>query len=173
MPKIFPIIGPIATIISLEVLFRYPNYIIHVGVINALIIFYCVWHISMHSLKREFWNLLILPMLYTIAVWLFSSIAEGKIFREIIMALLTILLAIYLFNIYIFWHKREKYQSYSLLNISNYLQLIAIFLFAAGLYWLKLFLGMPMLLMLCTFAFVVLLLSYQTFTIEGFYARLG
>jgi len=129
------------TFASFELLALKPQFHLYIAGFLLLLIPLTVWHLVGYNLKLKFWNFLISPLLLVASQFLFMIFLEGRMFWQVALAVLTIFLAIFLENIYIYFNRPLKYQTYSILNISSYLNLLIVFQFTVGFFWLIIFLG--------------------------------
>lgn len=113
------------------------------------------------KLKNEAWALLISPLLFVVNAFLFFLFLEKGIIFHILTVMSGIFLFIFLENVFIYLYQPEKYQPYTLENISNYINLVTIFLASSNAISLITFLSMRFWLLGIPFFIIVFLLIFE------------
>lgn len=147
--------------LAFELLFKKPIYLPGTILFLFFTVFFTVWWLAGRSVRLKFWSFLISPMFLVASELLFVISLEGRTLRQVVALTLMVFLAIFLENIYIYYNQPLKYQTHSLHNISNYINVMAVYLFAAALYWLIIFLDFPIWAAALLIWIFTILLVYQ------------
>lgn len=174
--------APVAMVLAFEGIFRKPANIYWLAVVLVALVFFTIWQLTGQKFSRRFWLFLAPPAILVISELLFILSLQGVGFwrtmilgfsivfdwRRTVIWGLTLILAVFLENIYVYHFQPDKYQKYSLANIANYFNLITLFLFNASLFLLLIFLQFPLWLAIILNFLATALLTYQTFWINRF-----
>ena len=161
--RILTFLAPVLTFVSFEILFVKPTWIWFLFAAIQVILFFIIWQITGRKFRSfQFWNFLITPHLFLATACFFSISLESRFFLHTVAVLSSVVLGIFLEEIFVYFNLPKKYYPYSLENISNYINLLTVFLLFSSLYSLIVFLNFSMwYLSLIVIAFIFLL-AYQS-----------
>ncbi len=143
--QLIPIITPLLIFSGLELFFLKPHWVYFIGLFLILILGAATWKIIGRGLitVSARWFYLLTPISFLGGGVLFSLFLEQPWTRHFLAIAIAILIAVFLENIFVYIYQHEKYQAHSLENVSNYLNLISIFLFNSSLFGFLIFLNLP------------------------------
>lgn len=154
--------GFLIFIILMEII-KHPDFFYYLTPALFLIIILAVLFLTTKNIKsKKFWYFLISPALYLLGILsfiIFIELAWLKIFLAIVLSLI---LSLFLENIYLYNYNFEKYQTYGLQNFSNYLNLITVFFLFSSFFGFIIFLQIAVWLLLLAVAIISVLTVYQT-----------
>lgn len=153
---------------AFELIFYRPKSFFTVSFFFLILFIFSVWQISRRSLEFNFWRFLIPSFFFVSGSFLFISILEGHFFKHFVAFALAFFLAIYLENVYVYWHEPKKFLSYSTINISGYFNIVILFIFCSSIYWFIIFLGWPLSIGAILIFFLAYFLTYQMLTFHEF-----
>ncbi len=144
--RLLPIITPILIFAGLELFFFKPSFIYFIFIFLILIIGGATWKIIGKGLVdiKVRWLYLLTPLSFLTSSVLFLMFLERPWARHLLALSLAIFCGVFLENIFIYIYQHAKYQAHSLENISNYLNLAAMFLFNASLFGFSVFLNVAL-----------------------------
>lgn len=127
-----------------------------------LIIFIAIFLLTDVGLKnKKYWHFLISPVIFLAGILSFIVFIELRWLKIGLIAIFTIILGLFLQNLYLYNFKPEKYQTYGLQNFSSYLNLISIFLVFSSFFGFIIFLQIPLWPLLLGVIVVSFLSIYQ------------
>jgi len=168
MNHVFTWLYPASVVILLEILFAYPRSIFWIAPALILGIIFSVFSITNRKIDKMFFKHALSPIVYTVSGLLFVSIQEGFVLKHVAVFVIAIFLLVYLENMYVLWNDKEKHQRYSMLNISSYFNIFAVFMLTSALYWLVFFLAFSSYTMLIILSISIFFLTFQTLVIAEF-----
>ncbi len=114
------------------------------AVVSGIVLLLGIYFITLQNiLKSKFWMHCITPLLLLASGWGTMLFLENVALRYVVVITVITLVWIYLKTIYIYYNQRQKYQAHALENISNYANVVAIFLYSITLYNFFLFALFP------------------------------
>ena len=160
--RIIPWLAALIVFVLLEQVLKAPKQVYWLATSLLLFIILAIWQLSGRQIRtKKFWQLVIIPTLFLASGVLFLSFLEGNLFKQIFLIGLVILVWIFLEVIFLRFHLSPKYQAHSLENISTHLSLLTVFLVASSFFSLRIFLGVPLWLLIISFGFILALATYQ------------
>lgn len=154
---------PVLVFAAFEILFIKTSLIWILAGAIQLILFIVIWQLTGRKLKSlQFWNFLITPHLFLLISWFFTIFLESRMLLHIVAVLSAVVIGIFLEETYVYFNLPKKYYPYSLENISNYINLITIFLLFSSLYSLIVFLNFSTWYLSVIVMTITFLLAYQT-----------
>lgn len=160
--RLMPAFAALGVFALLESALKSPRQIYWLAPVALALTFLSVWQLTGQSLSnKKFWRFLITPLIFLAGSLLFLSFLEGFYWRQFFCLITAVLLGVFLEMIYLWFHRRPKYQPNALENISAHLNLLTVFLLASSAYSLIIFLAFPLWLLLILFALSVLILTYE------------
>jgi len=167
LKRISVFICPLLIFFGLELLFYNLKTIYYLPILlSALLLFFLKFLIKEKIYSRDFIYLSILPFLLFYSTLGFLFLLGSDIFRHVVIVILTLILIIYLENIFSFFHRPALYQPFSLENLTALLNLLIFFLATIDLNALATFLNLPIWLLSIILIAVTSLLLYQMFWIN-------
>jgi hypothetical protein len=166
--RLIPLITPLLIFSGLELFFFKPHFIYFIFIFLVLVIGGATWKIIGKGLMDVAvrWLYLLTPLLFLTSGIMFLMFLERPWARHLLALSLSFFCGVFLENIFIYIYQHEKYQANSLENISNYLNLAAMFLFSSSLFGFSVFLNTPLWqLSLISFVFTFAL-TFQTIWIN-------
>lgn len=154
---------PVISYLIFEAIFRKPASLYFLAPVLIIVVGAPVWLVGGRDFRKRFWIFVTSPLLLVISQLLFVIFLQGFWFKRFVVLILSVILGIFLENLYIYHYQPAKYQKYSLANIANYFNLIIIFLFNASLFLLVIFLQFPFWLTIILNIFSTIILTYQIF----------
>ncbi|PIS04784.1 MAG: hypothetical protein COT81_04525 [Candidatus Buchananbacteria bacterium CG10_big_fil_rev_8_21_14_0_10_42_9] len=157
-----PYTVPVIFGLSLELLLRFPKHIVIIATTISVIVAVSVWLLNIKKIRPGQTSALsVVPLLVIWATYAFLVFIQGAILRQLIIISATLLLYIYLEQVYVFLYRPAKFQRYSLQNISIYIILIALYgLFSAGFGFI-IFFNAPILWFIIPTIFFALTATYH------------
>ncbi|MFH2136598.1 MAG: hypothetical protein ABII19_03150 [Patescibacteria group bacterium] len=166
--RLLPIITPILIFFSLELFFFKPTFIYFIFILLILAIGGATWKIIGKGLidVAARWLYLLTPLAFLTSGVMFLTLLERAWAFHLLAFALATFCGVFLENIFVYIYQHAKYQANSLENISNYLNLAAMFLFNASLFGFSVFLNVALWkLSLISFVFTFIL-TFQTIWIN-------
>lgn len=161
LKRTIPLLSSLLFIIIIE-LIRPGAFSIYFSLIAAvLIVSASVLLLARKKLKNEAWIFIISPLLFVSNAFLFFLFLEKGIIFHILTVMAGIFLFLFLENLFIYLYLPDKYQPYTLENISNYINLVIIFLAASNAISLMTFLNIRFWLLIMPFFIIVFLLLFE------------
>jgi hypothetical protein len=144
--RLVPIITPLIVFIGLELFFLNPRWIYAIGPLLIVILGAATWKIIGKGLITvgARWFYLLTPISFLTSGALFALFLEQPWVKHSLALAIAIFVAVFLENIFVYIYQHEKYQTHSLENVSNYLNLASMFLFNSGLFGFFIFLNLPL-----------------------------
>ncbi len=115
----------------------------------------------MHGFDR--WLSMVLPLLLVVSTALLTVLTQDALFLQTIILVSAFLHGWYLENLFLFHFQPHRYQPYALENISGYASLLVVFFFFAALFAARVFLNLPLYLLLPVGFVVTAILALQIF----------
>jgi hypothetical protein len=162
--RLIPIVSPLLIFSGLELFFLKPHYVYLISFFLLLLVGAATWKILGKGLSTggARWLYLLTPIALLLGGILFLLFLERAWAKHLLALSLSFFLGIFWENIFVYIYQHEKYQINSLENISNYLNLISMFLFNSSLFGFFIFLNLPFWqLSLVALAFTFIL-TFQT-----------
>lgn len=160
--KILPIFSSILILVCFEIWLFNPTWLVWMGIILFLVTILSIIQLNNWKLKnKEFWGFLITPLFLVISSFLFFLFLENIILKHIFIIIVAILFGLFLENVFIFFYKSSDYQPYALENISDYINLVSVFLFSSSFFSLIIFLNFPVWTLMIALFILTLILGYQ------------
>jgi len=132
--RISILLCPLLILGGLELLFYQTNLIYFLLAIMPIILFFFLKILIKEKLLSwNFWALSCLPILFLFATIGFLLILSSDFFSQLIIIIFSLILLLYLENIFIFYYKSWHYQIGALENFSSFLCLLTFFLLAINL----------------------------------------
>jgi len=157
-----PFIISLIIFFSLETIIRNPKQIYWQTPLLLMLLILGVWLLTGREFKKlRFWNFLITPFLLLLSGLSFIIFIESFWLKHILIATLAILLGVFLEATFLYFRLRPKYQAHSLENISNYLNLLIVFLVFSSFFSSIVFLEAAFWQLILPAAIICFLLSYQ------------
>jgi len=135
-----------------------PLILLTVLVFNLL----AAWANSRASRQKLWWNFALLPILAESIVLGYLTIVSTPLLVKILAAGLVLLVYVYWRFVYFYLNNPARYTSFSLENLSFYVNFLLVFLLGALIFGLRAFLNYNLLLLLAVAALVLFLLIYQS-----------
>ncbi len=82
--------------------------------------------------SADFWSLSVPVVMFQLAAVIFILFLEGDTTKIIFLAISALALSFYLYSLWLFYFYPEKYQAFTLLNLSWYLQIVSLFMLAVA-----------------------------------------
>ncbi len=164
LKRLMVFICPLIIFISLELLFvnlKYIYYLLAIITLFLILVFKSL--IKERLLSRDFWYLVILPLLLFYSTVAFLLLLNSNFSKHIIIGLFALTLGVYLENIFLFFYYPLKYIPNSQENLSIFISLLIFFLLAIDLNAFNIFLNLPLWLLSLILILVVSILTFQTF----------
>jgi len=156
------------TLAGFELAWRQPRQAFAWLIFLLIVVLVTLWQLTgRHLGKAIFWQLAITPIFLLLASWLFFIFSEATKLRHVYILSWSLLLFVFLQAVYLYWHQRPRYQVHSLENISNYLNVLTIFLFFVGLFDLKIILQFDFWGLFLIGLIGAVLLTYELFAVSG------
>jgi len=122
----------------------FPQVLVWLTSILLVSLWVTIWIISSLSPKHlNFYWQLVAPTLFLIAATIFYIFFNTPLLQKIFWLLVSLGLAVYLYNMWLFYKKPARYQAFTLENFSWYLHLASSFLFTSALFGLIVFINLP------------------------------
>jgi hypothetical protein len=138
--RLLPLFVPFLVWVFDEIYFFFPKLFFVVLVFIVLTLFFAVWRLSVAStMSKDWWNYLILPVIFSIAIPAYSSFLPNKVFIQFLFIINSFILYFYFRSIYYYQLNPEKYKTFSIENISSFVGLFSFFLVASTTYALQSF----------------------------------
>jgi hypothetical protein len=155
---------PLLIFISLELIFINLKHIYYLlAAITLFLIFIFKYLIKERFFSRDFWYLVILPLLLFYATVAFLLLLNSDFSKHVIIALFSLILGVYLENIFLFFYYPLKYIPNSQENLAVFISLLIFFLLAIDLNSFNIFLNLPLWLLSLILILVVSILILQAF----------
>lgn len=111
--------------------------------------------------RSEFWHLFLLPIGFVGSnILLLLFVSDGWP-AQLLAATSAVFGGWYLENVFLYHFQRQRYQPYALENIASYLNLLVVFFFASSLFAMRVFLNVPLLILVPLGAVISVVLSFQ------------
>ncbi len=82
--------------------------------------------------SADFWSLSAPIVMFQLAAVIFILFLEGDVTKIVFLAISGLALSFYLYSLWLFYFFPEKYQAFTLLNLSWYLQIVSLFMLAVA-----------------------------------------
>jgi len=125
--KIIPYLSAALVFSTLELSLRFYNQWLYWVVFIILIISIAVLILNNFRLNKESAAFLVSPIIFLIGALSFIYFLEKTLWQQIIIGISVVIYWLFVNNICTYLYRTKSYLSYSLENISNYLNLLAIF----------------------------------------------
>ena len=123
---------------------NFPKMLVWAAVILICLLWLTIYLITSLSIKKlSFYWQLIAPTLFFISAILFYIFFNTPYLQKFFWLLVSFGLAVYLYNLWLFYKKPALYQAFTLENFSWYLHLASSFFFASALYGFIIFINLP------------------------------
>ena len=122
LKRISVFLCPLLAFLGLELLFyniRLTYFLLIV--VSAFLVSFFKFLINEKFFSQEFLWLVILPLLFFYATASFLFLIGTNFLRHLVIIIFVLILMIYLENVFLFFHRRLKYQPFSLENLSAFL----------------------------------------------------
>lgn len=141
--RFVPVLLALALFSLGEIFIFYPQSLFAIIVLSASLIFFSFWQLTGRQIKNsQLWNFLIAPF-FLFEGWIFFTVfLEERWIKHLFLIIIVFFLFLFLYNIFNFLYQPLYYRAYSLENISNYLDLLAIWLWYSSFFGLIIFLGL-------------------------------
>ncbi len=101
----------------------------------AIILWLILWQLLGQKAKdMDLWNFLITPLLLTWGAQSFLLFVESELIKHAVIITAALLVWFFINNIFLYRFRPQKYQAYSLENISNYINIIAFWFWFTSLF---------------------------------------
>ena len=171
--RLLPLLIPLVDLILFEVFLYNPKMIYVILVIVNLRLFFTINQFTKGSkVSSEWWNFLILPVLFTTSLAAYSTLITDSVlirYEYLVQFLFianTVFLYYYLRTIYQYLIQPESYREFSLENISSYGNFITFYFVSTVVYGLQSFLNIPIWPLMVIVAIVSILIVYQVLWIN-------
>jgi len=125
----------------------------------VILYFFILFYSSIR--KKYYWQFLISSVIFSLGILSFIVFIELRWIKISIIAVFAVLFGIYFENLYLNNFKPKKYQTYSLQNLSHYLNLISMFLLFSSFFGFFIFLQLTFWQLLLGVVVVTLVTIYQ------------
>ncbi len=170
--RFLPLLIPFIIFVLFEVFFFNAKAIYAVLVFSNLLIFFAITQFAKASdASKNWWNFLILPMLFTTGLAAYSVLFASNLFVQLLFIVNLVFLYFYLKIIYYYLVQTNLYKNLSLENISSFGNLLAFFFISSVIYGLQSFLNAPIWFLAVIAAATAALIIYQTVWANGAAAR--
>lgn len=136
-------------------------YYILAALVILVLLLDIAWLGSLSLLRTVFWSHSIGPVLFLISAVLFYPLLSSGWWNNLFWLLVATVIFFYLYNIWLFYGRPEKYQAFTLENYSWYLNLVTSFLASSSLFGFIVFVNLSLLLSLIYILVLSGLLFYQ------------
>lgn len=110
--------------------------------------------------SRDFFLYSIVPLFFTLSIFLFALFLEGK-YTPHLMLIILLLLGVFYENLYLRFHERERYQEYTMGNILSFLSVLIVYLFSAAMFGYGVYIDFPIWISQSFIMGLSFLLTYQ------------
>lgn len=146
----------------------FPDWLYILAPFSLLATLFFILHLVNYQIKKsQFWVFIITPVIFIFSSWLFLIFIESLKLSLLYSLVFAWVIFIFIKAIFLYLYRRPKYQPHALENISGYLNLLAVFLLAAGLYNFKFFIGFDAWYVLVLVPLAVWLLLLQLFNLSN------
>lgn len=132
---------PLVFIIGSELAILNPFHYVLFSVITFLLMVVLFGLLVDKSFKA--WPLFITPFFLFTGSLSFLVLLKVTIVSHIVLGIGTLFLFLYQVHVYNLLYEKEKYQRFSLINLSAYINIYSLFLFASALFGMQLFMNIP------------------------------
>lgn len=161
-------VSPIVLGVILEGFILFPRMIYLSLGLGLLWIFGVLFYVIKDTLfTKQFLYFVVPPLSLLLATVMVILFFERALMRHLFNWGYVLLLMLYLENLFIYYYSPEKYQAYSLENISKTYAFISSFLFISGLYGFSILVGIPLWIISLVLIGWVILLTQQIFWVSG------
>lgn len=165
--RLLVLLGPLLIFLILELSFYNIKLLYFLPFIGLLILLAILKYLIKEPwLSKDYFYLSILPILLFICTISLLLLLGLTLLKHLAIILFVLLLALYLENIFLFYHRPLHYQSYSLENLAAIFNLIIFFLLAINLNAFSIFLSLPLWLLSLILIITISLLLLQSFWIN-------
>ncbi len=131
-----------------------------------LLLFEIIW-LSRLSLKHSsLWSQAISPILFLVSAVLFFLLLGSTLWQNILWLLVSLALVLYLYNVWLFYGRPEKYQAFTLENFSWYLNIVTSFFAISSFFGFIVFINLSLVLSILFVLVLSSLLFYQLWWIQ-------
>ena len=160
------------TLILLEFLLYQPGVIYWVVPILVLTLFLALFQLNGRNFKdAKFWTIFLAPALFLLGSISYLVFASGSRLLHFIIILTALVILIYTNVVFLYIHRRPRYQPHTLENISSYLNVITIFFLMAAIFNVRLFFVVNTWYLLLVGISIIIMLVYQLFSISDIVIR--
>jgi hypothetical protein len=162
--RFLPILVPFLSFLLLELYYFRTKTIYLVLVFLLLFFFFTCRQFVLGSSKKEKWyNLFILPVIFTVGLVLYTTMIQGKIFIQMLIFLNIAFLYYYFRSSYYFLIKTESYREGSMENFSAYGNFLSVYFISSSIYGLQSFLNFSVWQSMVVLILVISITIYQVF----------
>lgn len=163
---------PFLIFLFLEGLFFFyqlsPNYLYWAGILSILFILWGTKQIIGKINFQEYLLIVLVPFFLVLGQFLFIVFLNTSAYtKHIAIAISQVFLWIFLENIYLKFHHKEKYHEYDMGNIMSFLHIFVIYLMSSSLFGFIIFLGIPVWLGSFLMMIIGFFLTLQVIIIQG------
>jgi hypothetical protein len=133
-------------------------------VIGSAMILFCLLAaivISARAKEKHWWNAALLPLVANTVVLGYTVIVSSQLLIDFLVVVLLVLNYVYWRFVYFYYNRPSRYTSFSLENLSFYVNFISVFFLGALAYGLRAFLQYSLWSFLAGVAVVLALILYQ------------
>lgn len=160
--RFLPLIVPLIAYGLSQIFYFRPNLIYVILVLQLLLFFFTARQFIIISYKTEkWWNLVILPFLFSTGLIVFSALIPNLLVVQILYLLNLVFLYFYFRTIYYYLIKTDSYNQYHLENLAAYGNFLTFYMIASSIYGLEAFLNLPVWVMVITLAITTMLIVHQ------------
>jgi len=168
----------LAAIIFLwEFWFFNPCWIVEIGLLSIIIVFFETWLVTWRPVavesiknqlhKSEFWRFAILPVALIISSFLLETIWENIWYDRGVLLVVIIGLLLVFYNLFSRFNNAKSYDPASFESLSNYVNLVSFFFLQIDLFAFAIFLDQPWYLSFGINLIFSSFLTYQVFWLSG------
>jgi len=172
--KFLTLIVPVLVYVLEEIYFLYPQKVYVILVLIFLSFFFLTRQYSLEGGGEEkFYNLMILPTLFTFGLIVFSFYVSSKIFIHFSFVVNLVFLYFYFRTIYYYLIKKEGYITGAMENLSAYGNFLTFFFFSSFFYATQKYLGINIWKLVAFVMIISFLIMYQIVWVNKIDKRIG
>lgn len=161
--KLLPPLIPFLVFVFFEIFFLNSRMIYVSVVLSSLLILFAIRQFSLVNLREDWWNFLVLPILFLIGIASYSSVLISRPIIQILFVVNVVFLYFYLRMAYYSLVQPIPETNLTIDNLSSYGSFLAVFFISSAMFGLQSFLNLSVWALALVMAVVIFLIVRQAF----------
>jgi len=159
--KILLYLNPILFIISLELIRTQGSFWWIFLLVNLLLLTVTLWEFSKRVLNHRLANFLVAPFVFIITVFGFLMFFENDLIYRFVYLIAAVFIYLYLEQTLNYFYFTNKYQPYTLENLSLYINVLSVFFLTSSIFSSLIFLRLSVIISAIIIYLIIFILTHQ------------